>query len=129
MAYFGNGIKNVVLGVDIPAWVIDYDKNKDHIKTLSKDEAILGAHLMWSVVKSSGPNAFDTVELEHNLDSSFGKILVDLLKITGMNTPKEYDDAIKKLELSDSQKKMLASCYSKLAIAFTHGYALKIIKE
>ena len=129
MAYFKNGTKDIVLGVDIPTWVIDYEENENHIATLTKDEAILGAHLMWSVVKSSGPDAFDTIKPEYSRDSSFGKILVDLVKITGMNSPNEYDDTVKKLELSDSQKNMLVSCYSKIAIAITHDYTLKIVKE
>ena len=97
MAYFKNGTKDIVLGVDIPTWVIDYEENENHIATLTKDEAILGAHLMWSVVKSSGPDAFDTIKPEYSRDSSFGKILVDLVKITGMNSPNEYDDTVRRV--------------------------------
>ena len=143
MAYIhGNGFddKNLylVLGIDIPEWVCNFEKNKCRYKNLNKEESVLTGYIMWELIKSGtfelkdfdGPN-----ENKEDLISerSFGKIMSELHRSSGCVSTEDYERTFDKIYLKDRSaedkySKMGATCLATIGAAVTHSKKIKLIE-
>ena len=129
---------NLIIGVDIPDYILGFERNQNKLKTLNKSQAICAGYIMWELVKSgtiSGLGFFNNDGIirdpNHTWDLDFGKILGLINNISGCNTPDEYnkvfDEAFEDGTIKDEDALMASKLLGKIATASLLKYEVKAI--
>lgn len=131
---------NLIIGEDIPDYILGFERNQNKLKTLNKSQAICAGHIMWELVQSgtiSGLSFFNhngSIEDPINIwDLDFGKIIAIINTRSGCKVPDEYtkvfDSSFKNGTINKEDSLMVANVFGKMAMATMNKYKLKAVNN
>ena len=131
--------EDILIGLDIPEYIIGWHPSK--LQNLNKADAIIAGHIMWSIAKCGRIvvekpliHTIDIFNGDSKEEKLFGKILVELNRISGCISPEAYEAQFSSLltsyrhEVKEFPLINISTLYSKMGIAATKDKYLKIIK-
>lgn len=131
--------EDIIIGLDIPEYIIGWHPSK--LQNLNKVDAIIAGYIMWSIPKCSRIvvekpliHSIDIFNGDSKEEKLFGKILVELNRISGCSSPEAYEEQFSCLlashrhEVKEFPLLNISTLYSKMASAATKDKYLKIIK-
>lgn len=130
---------NLIIGIDIPDYILGFKRNENILKTLNGSQAICAGHIMWELTKSGAITGIEFFNYDSNIeknnqrDLDFGKIIAQINVRSGCRFPDEYtkafDEGFKNKTIDKEDSLMVANVFGKMAIALTMDYTLKVVEN